>query len=91
MTESIRDALKGLAGSALIGLCHGLLVTKLKLQPFLVTLCGLFIYRGIARTLSQTTVGLRVALPMRSATIKRAATCQLPASANSGTEIIWMA
>jgi len=43
-----------------IGLFHGLLVTKLKLQPFLVTLCGLFIYRGIARTLTQTTVGLRI-------------------------------
>lgn len=34
---------------ALIGLLHGLLVTRLKLQPFVVTLCGLLIYRGIAR------------------------------------------
>ena len=41
-----------LAGSALIGLIHGLSVTQLRLQPFLVTLCGLFIYRGIARWLS---------------------------------------
>ena len=32
-----------------IGLFHGLMVTKLGLQPFLVTLCGLFIYRGLAR------------------------------------------
>lgn len=31
------------------GLIHGLLVTKMKLQPFVVTLCGLFIYRGLAR------------------------------------------
>jgi ribose transport system permease protein len=38
-----------LAGSALIGLFHGLLITKLRLQPFLVTLCGLLLYRGIAR------------------------------------------
>lgn len=38
--------------SALAGLAHGLLVTKLKLQPFLVTLCGLFIYRGLARVAS---------------------------------------
>jgi ribose transport system permease protein len=38
-----------LAISAAIGLFHGLLVTKLKLQPFLVTLCGLLLYRGIAR------------------------------------------
>jgi ribose transport system permease protein len=33
----------------LIGLTHGVLVTGLRLQPFLVTLCGLFIYRGLAR------------------------------------------
>ncbi|MFO0814753.1 MAG: ABC transporter permease [Gemmatales bacterium] len=33
----------------LIGLMNGLLVTRLKLQPFVVTLCGLFIYRGLAR------------------------------------------
>ena len=32
-----------------IGLTHGLLITKLKLQPFVVTLCGLLIYRGITR------------------------------------------
>ena len=35
--------------SVVAGLLHGLLVTRLKLQPFLVTLCGLFIYRGLAR------------------------------------------
>ena len=33
----------------LIGLLHGLLVTRVGLQPFVVTLCGLLIYRGIAR------------------------------------------
>lgn len=32
-----------------IGLFHGLLITKLRLQPFVVTLCGLLIYRGVAR------------------------------------------
>jgi ribose transport system permease protein len=32
-----------------IGLIHGWLITRLKLQPFVVTLCGLLIYRGIAR------------------------------------------
>ena len=35
--------------SLIIGLGHGLLITKLKLQPFVVTLCGLLIYRGAAR------------------------------------------
>lgn len=32
-----------------MGTVHGLLVTRLQLQPFVVTLCGLLIYRGIAR------------------------------------------
>jgi ribose transport system permease protein len=35
--------------SVLLGLIHGLLITKLKLQSFVVTLCGLLIYRGLAR------------------------------------------
>jgi ribose transport system permease protein len=34
---------------AIMGLVHGLLITRLKLQPFVVTLCGLLIYRGVAR------------------------------------------
>ncbi|HXD85254.1 MAG TPA: ABC transporter permease [Urbifossiella sp.] len=32
-----------------IGLVNGLLVTRLRLQPFLVTLCGMFIFRGVGR------------------------------------------
>jgi ribose transport system permease protein len=39
--------------AASVGLFHGLVVTKLNLQPFMVTLCGLFIYRSLARLLSQ--------------------------------------
>ncbi|MFK7778737.1 MAG: ABC transporter permease [Gimesia sp.] len=39
--------------SIAIGLFHGLLITKLKLQPFVVTLCGLLIYRGIARGITK--------------------------------------
>lgn len=35
-----------------IGLVHGLLVTRMKLQPFIVTLCGLLIYRGFARVIT---------------------------------------
>jgi ribose transport system permease protein len=38
-----------LALGALIGVFHGLLITKLGLQPFIVTLCGLLLYRGLAR------------------------------------------
>ncbi|MCB1097921.1 MAG: ABC transporter permease [Verrucomicrobiae bacterium] len=41
-----------------IGLLHGWLVGKLKLQAFVVTLCGLLSYRGIARFISHdSTVG----------------------------------
>ncbi len=41
-----------------IGLFHGLLITKLRLQPFVVTLCGLLIYRGVGRWLAKDeTVG----------------------------------
>jgi len=35
--------------SLAIGIAHGLLITKMRLQPFVVTLCGLLIYRGAAR------------------------------------------
>ncbi|MDF1853040.1 MAG: ABC transporter permease [Verrucomicrobiales bacterium] len=41
-----------LAVSLTIGISHGLLITKLKLQPFVVTLCGLLLYRGITRGLT---------------------------------------
>ncbi len=33
----------------LLGAIHGWLITRMRLQPFVVTLCGLLIYRGIAR------------------------------------------
>jgi ribose transport system permease protein len=38
-----------LALGALLGAMHGLLITRLGLQPFIVTLCGLLLYRGLAR------------------------------------------
>ena len=38
--------------SLAIGFFHGILVTKLRLQPFVVTLCGLLLYRGLARLLT---------------------------------------
>jgi len=38
-----------IAGGLLIGLIHGALVTRMRIQPFVVTLCGLLIYRGAAR------------------------------------------
>ncbi len=38
--------------SVAIGFAHGLLVTKMRLQPFIVTLCGLLIYRGAARVVT---------------------------------------
>lgn len=38
-----------LVGGVLLGALHGVLVTRAGLQPFVVTLCGLLIYRGAAR------------------------------------------
>jgi ribose transport system permease protein len=40
-------------GGCALGSVHGLLITKMRLQPFVVTLCGLLIYRGIARYYTQ--------------------------------------
>jgi ribose transport system permease protein len=37
------------AMALLMGLAHGVLVTKVGMQPFVVTLCGLFVYRGVIR------------------------------------------
>jgi ribose transport system permease protein len=44
-----------LAVSMFFGWCHGLLVTRLKIQPFIVTLCALLIYRGMARFITDDT------------------------------------
>jgi ribose transport system permease protein len=42
----------------IIGFIQGLLVTRLRLQAFLVTLCGMFIYRGVARQVTAKNTGL---------------------------------
>jgi ribose transport system permease protein len=47
------------------GLINGLLVTKLRLQPFMVTLCGLFIFRSIARWLTNDAKIEELAAPLR--------------------------
>jgi ribose transport system permease protein len=36
-----------------LGLGHGLLITRLNMQPFIVTLCGLLFYRGLARFITE--------------------------------------
>ncbi len=41
----------------LLGALQGLLITKTNLQPFLVTLCGLFIVRGFARVTTRYVTG----------------------------------
>lgn len=38
-----------LLGGLALGAVQGVLITRLKMQPFIVTLCGLLIYRGAAR------------------------------------------
>ena len=46
---SLAAALGGVGAAALVGALNGLVVTRARLQPFVVTLCGLLLYRGIAR------------------------------------------
>jgi len=41
--------LASLAGVMALGLFHGLMVARVRMQPFIVTLCGLLFYRGLAR------------------------------------------
>lgn len=36
-----------------LGYLHGILITRLNLQPFIVTLCGLLFYRGLARFIAK--------------------------------------
>jgi ribose transport system permease protein len=49
-----------LAVAALIGTLQGLFVSRLNLQPFMVTLCSLLIFRSVARGLTgDTTVSFR--------------------------------
>jgi ribose transport system permease protein len=41
-----------------LGWAHGVLITRFNMQPFIVTLCGLLLYRGLARFIAQdTTIG----------------------------------
>jgi ribose transport system permease protein len=42
----------------LLGAGHGLLVTQLRLQAFLVTLCGMFVYRGVSRSICKGQAGM---------------------------------
>jgi ribose transport system permease protein len=44
-----------LAVPMLLGLAHGFLITRFRMQPFIVTLCGLLLYRGAARFIANDT------------------------------------
>jgi ribose transport system permease protein len=39
----------------LLGWAHGALITRFNMQPFIVTLCGLLLYRGMARFIAKDT------------------------------------
>lgn len=45
----VAAVLTTLAIGTVLGAIHSALITKVRLQPFIVTLCGLLIYRGLAR------------------------------------------
>ncbi|MGE0882037.1 MAG: ABC transporter permease [Blastocatellales bacterium] len=42
-----------IAIAAALGALHGTLITRMKIQPFIVTLCGLLFYRGLARFIAK--------------------------------------
>jgi ribose transport system permease protein len=44
--------LAAVALCSVLGIIHGLLITRVPLQPFIVTLCGLLFYRGMARVIT---------------------------------------
>ena len=41
----------GLVAAVLVGVVQGLLITRLKLQPFIVTLGGMLLFRGVSQTI----------------------------------------
>src|SRR5262249_7970001 len=42
-------ALAAIVIPMVLGVAHGALITRMRIQPFIITLCGLLIYRGLAR------------------------------------------
>ncbi len=87
-----------LAFAAALGLIHGILVTRARLQPFVVTLCGLLIYRGLARVWTgDDQVGLMTALSEFKSRVTGAA-FQIPAPligrisgrADDWTSVVWV-
>jgi ribose transport system permease protein len=44
-----------LAVPMILGFANGFLITRFNMQPFIVTLCGLLLYRGIARFIANDT------------------------------------
>lgn len=84
--------------AALLGWIHGVLITKANLQPFVVTLCGLLIYRGLARVWTgDDQVGLLSALSDFKATVTGAAfripvplIGKISGETESVTDIVWI-
>ena len=59
-----------------LGWAHGTLVTRMKMQPFIVTLCGLLMYRGIARFIADD-VTMGFGDPTRFAALRQLASGKL--------------
>jgi ribose transport system permease protein len=70
--------------SAAIGLWHGLLVVGLGLQPFIVTLCGLLLYRGIMRNFTNDQT---VSFEGTAGGLRWIATGKLPITADFGVPV----
>src|SRR5207248_452515 len=46
-------SMKKEVGLLILSFMHGLLITRMNMQPFIVTLCGLLFYRGLARFITK--------------------------------------
>jgi len=67
-----------------LGLLQGLLITRLRLQPFVVTLCGLLLYRGLMRVLTRDQ---SVGLGEEHAALRWLAIGRIPVTADFGVPV----
>lgn len=61
-------AVVALAGGTFIGLAQGLLIQLFELPPFLITLGGLFFYRGLGLLISRESIGITNPLVIKLST-----------------------
>ena len=82
-----------LVAGPVVGLINGFLITRMRLQPFVVTLCGLLLYRGIARYYTNDgTAGFAFGQSFPTLewlTTGRTLACRIPSSRSSLSRLPW--